>query len=164
MKYYYLAGNQQQGPYSLEQIRTLVQPTTLVWREGMATWAEAYTLPELQRGAVPLPPKRTPAFFAAIAKCMVKYADFTGRANRTEYWFFVLGCIIATTLTGAVTFGYGAPLASIGLFVPQLAAGFRRVQDTGRNGWFFLIPIYGFILCFQTGTPGPNRFGPVPTL
>ncbi len=102
--------------------------------------------------------------------CWKKYATFSGRARRKEYWLFVLFNFIATLVAafvdgflGTSTFSGLYPLAA---FIPSLAVGVRRLHDTDRSGWWWLInlvPIVGNIvflvfLCLE-GTPGENRFG-----
>jgi len=109
-----------------------------------------------------------------------KYADFSGRAPRAEYWWFylliIIGYVIATILdstlgfTGAVG-PYGVIMAvfALAMLIPSIAAGIRRLHDTDRSGWWLLIalvPLIGaivLIVFFVTqGTVGVNRFGPDP--
>ncbi|MCE8537810.1 DUF805 domain-containing protein [Ruegeria pomeroyi] len=119
-------------------------------------------------------------FGKAIGTCFSKYFTFSGRASRPEYWYFflfmVLGNVVATLLDAALfdsvtttveTSDTGAsasientgPLAalfSLAVFLPHLAAAFRRMHDTGRNGLFALFPILlmigaGLILVFGIG-------------
>ena len=101
-----------------------------------------------------------------------KYADFTGRAPRAEYWWFYLGMVVAylvamiiDSLVSIEMFGpYGVVtcLLALALIVPGLAVTFRRLHDTNRSGWWILCPIANIIFLFIDGTPGPNRFGPDP--
>ncbi len=81
------------------------------------------------------------------------YVKFSGRASRAQYWWFYLASVIIGSITCG--FGYWAVL------VPMIAAGFRRVQDAGKPGWFCLIPIYGFILCLMPSVPA-NEYGEGP--
>ena len=109
-----------------------------------------------------------------------KYATFSGRARRKEYWFFVLFyvliSIVATvidSMTGSFdpTMGMGmlGLLVALALLIPSLAVAVRRLHDTDRSGWWVLlclIPLIGGIwllvlLCLDS-TPGDNRFGPNP--
>ena len=103
-----------------------------------------------------------------------RYADFSGRSRRKEYWFFILGTWIVAIVLGTVegiigmagTVGgaYG-PLTLIfylAILVPSIAVAIRRVHDQDKSGWFILIPIYNLILMFLEGTKGPNRFGSDP--
>jgi uncharacterized membrane protein YhaH (DUF805 family) len=107
-----------------------------------------------------------------------KYADFTGRARRKEYWLFALGVWIVDVVLMALTGGFsGHGFLSnlvVGLFgltvlVPSIAVGFRRLHDTNRSAWWLLIgliPVIGAIVLLVffvlDGTPGENRFGPDP--
>jgi uncharacterized membrane protein YhaH (DUF805 family) len=103
-----------------------------------------------------------------------KYADFTGRARRSEYWMFVLfNLIISVALVAVETVvngtNYVQSLYSLAVLVPSLAVGARRLHDTGRSGWWLLlglIPCVGAIVLIifmvQDSTPGPNQFGPNP--
>ena len=117
-----------------------------------------------------------------------RYADFSGRSRRREYWMFFLfnlliGVAVWTllaatyvagmsesqmmTIMGPVFMLYG--LAALGLVIPGIAVTVRRLHDTDRSGWFVLlalIPLVGAILLLvfycTEGTRGPNRFGPDP--
>ena len=109
-----------------------------------------------------------------------KYAVFTGRAQRAEYWYFVLIYTIIYFVLGFVDRMFGAtrlqegPGLLAGIFVlatliPSLAVGARRLHDTNRSGWWLLIslvPLIGWIVLLvftvQDSTPGDNRFGPNP--
>ncbi len=110
-----------------------------------------------------------------------KYADFQGRARRAEYWMFVLFQILVlvpTAILGIILSG-GDPdgaafnglilLVALALFIPSLAVTIRRLHDTNRTGWWYLIsflPLIGgiwlLVLTVLDGTPGTNRFGPDP--
>ena len=112
-----------------------------------------------------------------------RYADFSGRSGRKEYWMFLLGYIVLTALI-AILAGIAASLGSAGfsgtflvlfvllalaLLIPSLAVQVRRFHDQDKSGWFILlsfIPYIGGIvvlvfMCLE-GTKGSNRFGPDP--
>jgi uncharacterized membrane protein YhaH (DUF805 family) len=116
-----------------------------------------------------------------------RYAEFSGRSRRKEYWMFALfnaivnGVLLAIGFWGAservfsstdeLTLYFGCTLGLYGLaaFIPGLAVTIRRLHDTDRSGWtilFSLIPIVGplILLYFYVteGTNGPNRFGEDP--
>lgn len=117
-----------------------------------------------------------------------RYADFSGRSRRKEYWmFFLLNLILALVAWGllAVTFLAGMSetqmtvvmtpvfalygLAVLAFLIPGLAVTVRRLHDTDRSGWMILlgaIPLVGAIVLLvfycSEGTHGPNRFGPDP--
>ena len=109
-----------------------------------------------------------------------KYATFTGRARRKEYWYFVLFYVLAFIVL-AVVDGVTGTLdeeAGIGLLsaifvlatiIPLLAVTVRRLHDTDRSGWWVLlnlIPIIGgivlLVFTLLDSQPGANRFGPNP--
>jgi len=109
-----------------------------------------------------------------------KYALFTGRARRSEYWyFFLLSIIIAVVLamvdsvvrkiTG-IGFGLFGTLYSLAVLVPGIAVSIRRLHDTDRSGWWLLlalVPIVGLVLLVfmvEDSNAGTNRFGQNPKL
>jgi uncharacterized membrane protein YhaH (DUF805 family) len=118
-------------------------------------------------------------FGQAIASGFSNYVNFSGRAARSEYWYWVLFAVIGgvvTLILDSALFGYSfgegaAPLNSIFAlitFLPGLALGARRLHDIDRTAWWLLILLTGIgaILlivwyCFK-GTAGANRFGPDP--
>ena len=109
----------------------------------------------------------------SVITCFQKYVGFEGRASRSEYWWFFLFSFIASIITGiidAILFGIETtdptPITwalQLGLFLPSLAAGIRRIHDHGKSGWFCLIPIYNIILFATEGESIPNMYGSVPT-
>lgn len=92
-------------------------------------------------------------FLQAVKTCLGKFFTLQGRASRAEYWWFflfvILGGVVAQIIDGLI-FGYGTveepghhPLTMVFVFVtffPALAASWRRMQDTGRPGWFAILP------------------------
>jgi len=102
-----------------------------------------------------------------------KYLDFSGRAGKSEFWYFVLGNFIISFVLGLIKFGDVAWLSSIyslAVLLPSLAVSVRRLQDIGK-GWpnlfFVLIPLVGIILLVvwwvKDGDPQENAYGPVPS-
>lgn len=82
-----------------------------------------------------------------------KYADFSGRARRKEYWMYILIyfvlCIIVSALDAFLGMGFLSLIFSIALLIPSLSIATRRLHDTGRSGWWQLIallPLIGFIV------------------
>jgi len=110
-------------------------------------------------------------WYMAVLK---KYAEFSGRARRREYWMFVLinfliGCGLG--VIGALVHGLSflSWLYSLAVLVPSIAVSVRRLHDTGRSGWWLLIgliPLIGFIVLIvflaTDGEPGDNEYGPNP--
>ena len=98
-----------------------------------------------------------------------KYAVFSGRASRAEYWYFFLVHILISILLGVVealteSVGIIVNIYALALFLPSLAAGVRRMHDVGKSGWYILIPIYSLILLATKGEETTNEYGPVPDL
>jgi len=109
-----------------------------------------------------------------------KYADFQGRARRSEYWLFVLlvmvayfvaatvGGIVSAVTHSGVVFALLLCAAVLSMLIPHLAVGVRRLHDAGLTGWLILlglVPGLGLILIvlfILPGTTGPNKFGPDP--
>ncbi|HCR87113.1 MAG TPA: DUF805 domain-containing protein [Psychrobacter sp.] len=85
-------------------------------------------------------------------KALRNYANFSGRARRKEYWYFVLvqmGLVIIAMILDAIIFnseiGLFYIVVALGLFLPGLAVTIRRLHDTSRSGWWFLISILPLI-------------------
>lgn len=123
------------------------------------------------------------SFKDAIKTCFSKYFSFSGRARRSEYWYFALFKFLIycplyiTALTISLKSGEDAALPfwiayftiALGLFMPSLAAEFRRLHDTGRSGWnilWYLIPFVGSIVVLvflvTDSMPSTNRWGDNP--
>lgn len=106
-------------------------------------------------------------FLDAIKTCFSKYATFQGRARRSEYWFWALFTfLIAITIGLIPIIGF---IINLALVIPSIAACVRRLHDTGRSGWLYLlnlIPLVGGIIllvfCVQDSHPGANQYGPNP--
>jgi uncharacterized membrane protein YhaH (DUF805 family) len=94
------------------------------------------------------------------------YAKFTGRARRSEFWYFFL---INSILGFAIGFVGGliqmpiiATIYSVAVLIPGIAVAVRRMHDVGKSGWFVLIPIYNIILACTNGNTGDNEYGEDP--
>ena len=106
--------------------------------------------------------------------CWKKYAEFSGRARRKEFWMFVLFNFLASIAVGIVdgilgTNGALGGLYSLAVLIPSLAVAARRLHDTDRSGWWqliALIPLIGVIILLvfvcSDSKPGENRFGANP--
>lgn len=112
-------------------------------------------------------------FEQAVRSCYSNYVTFSGRAARSECWFFVLfQCLIEFACGLLMPFGIGQVLLSlfvIANFLPGISVTVRRLHDIDRSGWWCwiaLIPLVGTILLLiwlcTRGTSGANRFGPDP--
>ena len=87
-------------------------------------------------------------FQDAVKTCLTKYADFSGRAGKSEYWWYMLFLFLGSAACSVISPKLAA-LFSIGTLVPWLAVAARRLHDTGRSGWWQLIgfiPVIGFIV------------------
>ena len=103
-----------------------------------------------------------------------KYAVFSGRARRKEYWMFFLFNIIIIFVLGYVDglfgrYGIVNTLYSLAILIPGIAVSIRRLHDTNRSGWWLLIgfvPIIGAIVLIvymvQDSTPSENQYGANP--
>ena len=113
-------------------------------------------------------------------KVLKNYATFSGRARRSEYWYFFLYhfifCIAAVMIDNFLGLAYIGKvygpiysLYSLAVFIPSLAVGVRRMHDIGKSGWMLLavlIPLIGaiwiLILLFTDSQPGSNKWGENP--
>lgn len=122
-------------------------------------------------------------FTQAIGHCFSHYADFNGRARRSEYWFWYLFTTLVM-IVGLVVLSAsiepkspspvpGFVLMGLGLFflataLPGLAVTVRRLHDTGKSGWWILLgmipggPVVLVVFMLLDSQPGDNRFGPSP--
>ncbi|MFC5799867.1 DUF805 domain-containing protein [Streptomyces formicae] len=103
-----------------------------------------------------------------------KYAVFSGRARRKEYWMFTLFHVIALIVLMIVDFAAGTTpliygLYALATFLPSLGVTVRRLHDTDRSGWFIFIgaiPLVGFIILLVflagEGKPAENKHGANP--
>lgn len=88
----------------------------------------------------------------SVKTCLQQYATFSGRASRSEYWYWILFCCLLGFVTGifdAILFpsvgkGTGSGplslLVSLGTLLPSLGVAVRRLHDTNRSGWWILLP------------------------
>ncbi|MBE6989196.1 MAG: DUF805 domain-containing protein [Ruminococcaceae bacterium] len=116
----------------------------------------------------------------AVTSAIHNYANFSGRARRSEFWWFNL-CVVAVSIVlESLAAGLHSSLMSglmngltalfgVAVLVPGLALIWRRLHDTGRSGAMFLcclIPLVGWILVLvwfcQDSQPGDNQYGPNP--
>lgn len=103
-----------------------------------------------------------------------KYAVFSGRAHRTEYWMFVLfntiisfGLAFIEVILGGATNTDQSVLStiySLAILVPSIAVGVRRMHDSDHSGWWIIVPIANLIFAVTKGTEGENKFGHPPRL
>jgi uncharacterized membrane protein YhaH (DUF805 family) len=114
-------------------------------------------------------------------KVLQQYADFAGRARRTEFWMFtlfsaiisivlaVLDTMLGLTFVEGTTSGWLGLIYSLAVLLPGLGVTVRRLHDTGRSGWWLLIGLVPFVggivlivFCATAGNMGANSYGPDP--
>ena len=95
-----------------------------------------------------------------------KYTVFTGRARRSEYWYFALFNLIISFVLGLVGGFIGntilGTIYTLAVLLPGIAVAIRRMHDVGKSGWFMLIPFYNLYLAVTEGDKGTNEYGPDP--
>jgi uncharacterized membrane protein YhaH (DUF805 family) len=122
-------------------------------------------------------------FGQAVSSVFSQYATFSGRARRSEYWYWVLFAfllgLVASILdavlglhfykNNGVQVGWASAIVGLLLVLPSIAVTFRRLHDTGRSGWWWLLSaicgcgaIILFFFCLGDGQPGANQYGPNP--
>lgn len=102
-------------------------------------------------------------FGESIKTCFSNYAEFSGRATRSEYWWFELFLVLV--IVGAAMLGETlSNLVSLAVLLPSLAVGARRLHDIDKSGWWqllYLVPVVGWlIVIYWSAQPAhePNRF------
>ncbi|MEI9886822.1 MAG: DUF805 domain-containing protein [Rhizomicrobium sp.] len=95
------------------------------------------------------------------------YFDFNGRARRAEFWWFVLVYVIIVVILNVIgsILHLGQILTSLfqlATLLPYLGVAVRRMHDTGRSGWWILLPIVNIVFWAGVGNTGPNAYGPDP--
>ena len=118
-------------------------------------------------------------FMTAVRTCLSKYVDFSGRARRSEFWYFILFNFIVQVVAGILdailgtdfdtgSGGLISTVASLALFLPSIAVAARRLHDIDKSGWWQLIgiiPIVGWIIViiwYATDSKADNKYGPNP--
>lgn len=100
--------------------------------------------------------------FDYFKKCLTSgFADFNGRARRSEFWYFVLFFMILVSIASilSLTLYY---IIYFAMLIPYIAVTARRMHDVGKSGWFMLIPFYNIYLACLDSEPGKNEYGPNP--
>jgi uncharacterized membrane protein YhaH (DUF805 family) len=117
-------------------------------------------------------------FGEAIQSGFRNYVGFSGRASRSEYWYWVLFAFLVGIAASIADASLGGGMSTVGilggivglaLLLPNIAIAIRRLHDRDKSGWWLLlvlIPLIGAIILIVwfvvRGTSGPNRFGPDP--
>lgn len=174
---YFIAprGGAQSGPYSLADVRNMLQrgqitADYLAWHEGMPDWAPVM---DVMAEAERLAQIKGYTMIDAVVSCFKRYAEFSGRAGKAEYWWFFLVMLVVYVVGIFFTvIGMFFPplwilagllfLCMLGMILPMIAVGFRRMQDVGKHGAYIFIPIYGNIILALEPSHGPNQYGSIP--
>ena len=125
-------------------------------------------------------------FGQAVSTCFSKYVDFSGRARRSEFWWWQLFVIIVSAIAAAIdnvaglhimttsssvsySAGWVQGVVTLAVLLPSIAVLFRRLHDTGRSGWWWLLSwvccigtILLWVFCLSDSNPGANQYGPNP--
>lgn len=102
-------------------------------------------------------------FGQSISTCFRKYVTFSGRASRSEFWWwylfaFLLG-VVGQLISKLVGVSFIPAIISLALLLPNLAVSVRRYHDSNHSGWWILCPIYNIVLLFFKSSPGENKYG-----
>lgn len=123
--------------------------------------------------------QRQLSFGEAVNKVLAQnYCNFSGRASRSEYWWYVLFTVILSFAIGFIFGIFGAVKASqwvgslvnLALLLPGLGVCVRRLHDIGKSGWWLLIgliPVVGWIILivwYCQPSASANEYGPVPDM
>jgi uncharacterized membrane protein YhaH (DUF805 family) len=107
-------------------------------------------------------------FKTAITTCLTKYANFDGRASRSEFWWFLLFQVLVI-LVLSMMLSFVGTIASLILLLPGLGAAVRRLHDIGKSGWWILIsliPLIGWLIAMywaaKDSQPETNNWGAPP--
>ncbi|HEY7988302.1 MAG TPA: DUF805 domain-containing protein [Lapillicoccus sp.] len=115
------------------------------------------------------------SFVDAIKSVFTQYVGFSGRARRSEFWYFYLFTILLSIVASIVqramtnsTNGIVTTIIGLAIVLPYLAVAVRRLHDTSRSGWWLLIgliPVVGTIILivfWVQDSHGDNQYGPSP--
>ena len=114
------------------------------------------------------------SFVDAIKSVFTQYVGFSGRARRSEYWFFclfniIVSCVLSALASKISLLSLLSVVWSLAIFLPSLAVCIRRLHDIGKSGWWYLlafIPLVGAIILIiwfcKDSEPGANAYGPNP--
>jgi uncharacterized membrane protein YhaH (DUF805 family) len=180
-EWWYADDTQKFGPYTLQQVQAFiaagtVKVSTLVWRPGLAGWVKVQQCGELFAEVSPPSVETDEARnwydFYWYWDVLRRWQQFNGRSSRKAYWLFVLQNTIISfgigVVSGLIELGSGpnpmigfslGTLYNLLILIPSFAVATRRLHDTGRSGWWILVPVVSFVfLCFKS-QEGDNEYG-----
>jgi uncharacterized membrane protein YhaH (DUF805 family) len=141
-----------------------IQEISEFYQEKKTTTSEATAEPVIERSPIDY-------YIGAFRK----YADFSGRATRSEYWWFYLVTIAVSILISILESILNIPFGLISVLyffislIPNLSIQVRRLHDVDKSGWYILLnfliiigSIWLLILNILDSTPGANKYGPNP--
>lgn len=197
-EWHYLVDGKPAGPVELgdllDKLRSgQLSRNILVWKHGMPNWLDASTIPELAifpppppssasqihnagrapQGGVKVPYHGAPArgLFEAFSVCMSNFFTFSGRASRSEYWYFMVWMFLINFVAGVLdrVFPNGSGIGLVDgivtliFFFPWLSAQVRRLHDINRSGWWigvgWLVILLGWLLLMTLVTFLRQTFG-----
>ncbi len=175
-------GQQQPGPYAQQPGPYGQQP----YPQQPGPYGQpGYGMPYQGVQSPPIPTPSGLTMSEAVKRVLSNYANFNGRASRSEFWWFYLACILGSVVLWVlVLIGVSAEsgalmglfialmvIYSLAIIIPTIAAGVRRLHDSGRSGLFLLVTFIPFVggiilivLLAQASQPANNQYGlaPVP--
>jgi uncharacterized membrane protein YhaH (DUF805 family) len=98
-------------------------------------------------------------FSESIKSGIRNFANFKGRATRSEYWYWTLFAFLIQILSSGLGDAIST-LISIAVLLPSIAVSIRRMHDTDHRGWWMIVPIVNFVFSLKQSDPNLNRFGP----
>lgn len=105
-------------------------------------------------------------FGQSVATCFNKYAVFTGRASRSEYWWWFLFTFIVSFVVVFIAALIDEDLGNVARIIlqlafllPNLAVGIRRCHDSNHSGWWVICPIVNIVMMFMPSDPSINEYG-----
>ncbi len=124
---------------------------------------------DIQPRLTPASPAESPVPPTGVAELGYWYRDawkhgktFSGRSRRRAFWMFTLVDVIISFGVGFATAGVAEIPYMIVMFLPRWAVAVRRLHDTGRSGWWSLLPILNLVYLCEDSQPGVNAYGPNP--
>lgn len=98
-------------------------------------------------------------FKAAFMRGFTNWNNFSGRSSRSEYWYFLLSMYLVMFVAGLVL-GDASAIVYLVYLVPLISCAIRRMHDTGRSGWWTLVPIVNLVFACTPSESSLNSYGP----